>query len=94
MGPCEQSRWCPLRWANRSYAGCKEHISASVATRILSALIGYVYGARAFVFMARLLRILACIAESGLTVGFPGNVTATPRLRDLRHHWRSFRLVH
>jgi hypothetical protein len=29
------------------------------------------------VFLASLLSILACITESGLTVGFRGNVTAT-----------------
>lgn len=51
--------------------------SAPEAIRILSAFIGYIYGAGVFVFLAGLISILACITESGLTVGFRGNVTAT-----------------
>jgi hypothetical protein len=53
------------------------HIPAPEATRILSALIGYVYGAGVFVFVAGLVHILACITESGVTVGFWGKVSAT-----------------
>lgn len=52
-------------------------MSASGTPQILSAFIGYVYGAGAFVFLAGLISILACITESGLTAGFRGNVTAT-----------------
>jgi len=53
------------------------HISTPDATRILSALIGYVYGAGVFVFLAGLINILACVTESGLTVGFREKATAT-----------------
>lgn len=52
-------------------------MSASGTPQILSAFIGYVYGAGAFVFLAGLISILACISDSGLTAGFRGNVTAT-----------------
>jgi hypothetical protein len=69
-GPVVVARSFAALWSTR-------HIVPSEATRILSAFIGYVYGAGAFVFLASLLSILACITESGLTVGFRGNVTAT-----------------
>lgn len=69
-GPVVVGRSFAALWSPR-------HVSTPEATRILSALIGYVYGAGVFVFLAGLLSILACITESGLSVGFRGNVTAT-----------------
>lgn len=44
---------------------------------ILSAFIGYVYGAGAFVVLADLISVLGCLTESGPTPGFRGNVRAT-----------------
>lgn len=50
------------------------------ALRIVSAYISYLYGAGAFVFLASLLSIMACLSEvvaQGLTQPFGENVTAT-----------------
>jgi membrane associated rhomboid family serine protease len=69
-GPAVVVRSFATLWSPRSS-------SAPEATRILSAFIGYVYGAGVFVFLAGLVSILSCITESGFTVGFRGNVTAT-----------------
>jgi hypothetical protein len=52
-------------------------IPAPKAPRILSAFIGYIYGAGVFVFLAGLVSILSCITDSGFTVGFRENVKAT-----------------
>ncbi len=60
--------------------GCSEHTKASEATRIISACIGYVYGAGAFVFFASLLTLTAGVSEvaaSGLTEHFTGTVAGT-----------------
>lgn len=57
-----------------------EHSKTSEATRILSAFIGYVYGAGAFVFLASLLTVMACISDvaaSGFNGSFGRNVGAT-----------------
>lgn len=67
----------------RSFAAalrCSEHTNTSEATRIISAYIGYVYGAGAFVFLASLLTIMACLSEvtaSGLTERFGRTVAGT-----------------
>lgn len=50
------------------------------ATRVISACIGYVYSAGAFVLLASLLGIMACISEvaaSGLTQHFGEKIAAT-----------------
>ena len=46
-------------------------------TRILSAFIGYVYGAGAFVFLTGLVSTMTSLTDSGATGSFRGNVTAT-----------------
>jgi flagellar motor component MotA len=50
------------------------------ATRVISACIGYVYGAGAFVFLASLLTIMSCLSEvaaSGLTQRLGQDVAGT-----------------
>lgn len=63
----------------RSFAayGCPKEIGTPEAIRILGAFIGYVYGAGAFVVLAGLVSVFGCITESGPTLGFRGNITAT-----------------
>ncbi|MEO6003785.1 MAG: hypothetical protein ABIZ04_09920 [Opitutus sp.] len=57
--------------------GCVESMETSEAPRIISACIGYVYGAGAFVFLASLLSCLADVAASGLTPHLGETVAAT-----------------
>lgn len=78
---------------SRKHDGSREEI------RILSALIGYVYGAGAFVFLAGLVCVLGSVTESGFTLAFRGKATATIVsliypviiaeivLRPLKHRW-------
>lgn len=57
-----------------------EHAKTSEATRIISACIGYVYGAGAFVFCASLITLTTCFPEvtaSGLTEHVGRTVAAT-----------------
>ena len=57
-----------------------EHTKTPEATRIISACIGYVYGAGAFVFLASLLSIMACLSEVvafGLTERFSQTIAGT-----------------
>ena len=57
-----------------------EQSNRSEVRQILSAYIGYVYGAGAFVFLASLLSIMACLSEAaafGLTEQLGRNVAAT-----------------
>jgi hypothetical protein len=66
----------------RSFAGLGgwNHTKTPEAMQIISAFIGYVYGAGAFVFLASLLSIMACLSEvaaSGLTQRFGGTVAGT-----------------
>jgi hypothetical protein len=67
----------------RSFAaalGCSELTQTPEATRIISACIGYVYGAGAFVFFASLLTLTAGFSEvaaSGFTEHFGQTVAAT-----------------
>jgi len=63
----------------RSLATCwqSKEVGTPEVISILSAFIGYVYGAGAFVVSAGLISVLGCLTESGPTPGFRGNVTAT-----------------
>ena len=57
-----------------------DHMETSEATRIISACIGYVYGAGAFVFLASLVTLTSGFSElaaSGLTAHFGDSVAAT-----------------
>jgi hypothetical protein len=59
---------------------CPEQTTMPEATRALSACIGYVYGAGAFVFFASLLTLTTCFSEvaaSGLTERFAQTVAGT-----------------
>jgi len=69
-GPVVVIRSFAAFWSRRETGGIEE-------IGMLSALIGYVYAAGAFVFFAGLVCVLRCITESGFTVGFRGNLTAT-----------------
>lgn len=58
---------------------CPEHTETLEATRIISACIGYVYGAGAFVFFASIVTISSSfseIAAAGLTENFGEHVAA------------------
>ena len=66
----------------RSFAALwsSEYHAEPEARRIMSAFIGYVYGAGAFVFLVSLLSVLGCLAEvvaSGLTQRFGQCVAGT-----------------